>query len=85
MMWQIYNLAKTWNCRPSELLGIESDWTAFCLDRAIATFGNALKGELEAVEGKNSKTIQAKRGQVLRNWIPEARETRRFKDPARKR
>lgn len=80
-MWQLFNLAKTWNSRPSELLNIESDWTAFCLDRAIATFGNALKAELEGVEGKNAKTVQSKREQVLRNWIPEARATRKFKDP----
>lgn len=84
MMWQLWNLAKTWNCRPSELINIDSDWTAFCFDRAIATFGNALNHELESVEGKNAKTVQSKREQVLRNWIPEARETRKFKDPGKR-
>jgi hypothetical protein len=84
-MWQLYNLAKTWNSRPSELINIESDWTAFCLDRAIATFGNALHNELESVEGRNARTVKSKREQILRNWIPEARAQRRFKDPGRKR
>lgn len=84
MLWQTYNLAKTWGCRPSELMGITSDWTAFCFDRAVATFGNALQNELDSVEGKNNKTIRSKREQVLRKWIPEARSTRRFKDPGKR-
>lgn len=84
MLWQTYNLAKTWGCRPSALMGIESDWTAFCFDRAVATFGNSLQNELDSVEGKNQKTIASKREQVLRKWIPEARTTRKFKDPGKR-
>lgn len=54
------------------------------MDRAVATFGNALSAELESVEGKNSRTIQSKRESILRKWIPEARETRKFRDPGAK-
>lgn len=81
MLWQTFNLAKTWNCRPSELIGLTSDWQAFCFDRAVAAFGNPLEAELNAVEGKNKKTVERKREQILRRWIPEARETRKFADP----
>jgi hypothetical protein len=84
MLWQLFNLGKTWGCRPSELIGIRSDWQAFCFDRAVATFGNALQNELESVEGKNSKAIQRKRDQILRKWIPEAREERKFADPGKR-
>lgn len=84
MLWQLFNLAKTWNCRPSQLINVQSDWQAFCLDRAVATFGNALKAELESVEGKNAKAVERKRSQILGRWIPEAREQRKFADPGRR-
>lgn len=84
MLWQLYGLAKTWGCRPSELVGIESDWVAFCFDRAVATFGNALKSELDGVEGKDAKAIQRRREQILRIWIPEAAAKRKFRDPGRR-
>lgn len=84
MLWQMFNLAKTWTCRPSDLVNVQSDWTAFCFDRAVATFGNALQAELDSVEGKNNKVIASKREQVLRKWIPEARSTRKFKDPGKR-
>jgi hypothetical protein len=66
------------------LLNLSSDWQAFCLDRAVAVFGNTLSAELEDVEGKNKKQIIRKREQILRRWIPEASETRKFADPGRR-
>lgn len=84
MLWQLFNLAKTWQTRPSQLLNIDNDWQAFCLDRAVATFGNALKAELDSVEGKNNKEIQRKRESILRKWIPEASSERKFADPGKR-
>lgn len=82
-MWQLFNLAKTYHCRASDLLGIENTWDRFKVDRSVAVFGNALKAELEEVEGKKKKEIQKKRDQVLSRWFPEARsaEPKKFKDP----
>lgn len=81
-MWQTYNLAKTYGCRASEILGIENTWTAFQVDRSVAVFGNALKAELEEVEGKKKREVQKKREQILNRWFPEARSgKKKFKDP----
>lgn len=87
MLWQMYTMAKTWSCRPSDLLGLqENSHTAFCFDRACAVFGNALKAELDAVEGKKKKEIERKREQILSKWFnSEARSTeaqpKKFRDP----
>lgn len=83
-MWQIYNLAKTWNCRPSELLGLTSDWDAYCLDNAVAAFGNHLTAELDGVEGKNKQEIERKRETILRRYLPEATKARKFADPGKR-
>jgi hypothetical protein len=39
---------------------------------------------LEDVEGRNKKAVMRKREQILRRWIPEASETRRFADPGKR-
>lgn len=83
-LWRTYNLAKTWGCRPSELLGISSDWTAYCFDSAVAVFGSHLSAELEDVEGKNKKEIQRKRETILRRYIPEKTKAQKFKDPGKR-
>jgi hypothetical protein len=78
----MHNLALTYRCRPSELLGITNTHAAFCYDRATAIFGNTLKQELDEVEGKKKQEIKKKRDQILRRWFPEARsKEQQFRDP----
>lgn len=83
-LWQLYNLAKTWGCRPSELLNLSSDFDAYCLDNAVATFGNHLSAELESVEGKNKREMERKREAILRRYIPQQAKARKFKDPGKR-
>ena len=68
-IWETYQTAKLWRVRPSELLGVSDPWTAYCLDNAVAHFGNALTAELDAVEGKNSKEINKKRERLMTKWL----------------
>ena len=85
-LWSAYTLAKTWKCRPSELYDVEDPYDAFRFDRAVAHFGDALSAELDKVEGKNNKEIEAKRLKILRKWIPEASTAtpgRKYRDPAK--
>jgi hypothetical protein len=69
--------------RPSELYGIRDEWMAFCFDRAVITFGNSLKHELENAgdkPDKKSREIQRKREAILSKWL---RLPRKFADPAK--
>lgn len=63
--------AKTWNCRPSDLLAITDEYVAFCVDQAIGYFGRVVEAELEAVEGKTDTERSQKRDRVLQRYIGE--------------
>ena len=65
--------AKTWSCRPSELLNIEDDYVAYCLDQAVGYFGRALESELEKAgsDAKNEDDAQWKRKRVLDAFLGE--------------
>lgn len=77
-MWQVYQTAKTYRVRASELLGISDPWTAFCLDNAVSYFGTSLEAELESIEGKTAKEINKQRERTMDKWmgIPQ-----RYKSP----
>lgn len=65
---------------------MDDPYAAFCFDSAVATFGQALDGELQAVEGKKKSDIENKQRRILERWIPEFKEagTQRFRDPMEK-
>ena len=68
------------------MLGIdrrEEPWAAYCIDRAVTTFGMTLDGELNSVEGKTSKEMQTKRERIFNRWIPSATSGPQFADPAK--
>lgn len=48
---------------------ITGEFRQFCFDRAIITFGVALEAELDAVTGKNDKSINGKRARILDKWM----------------
>lgn len=89
LLWEAHNLAKTYRVRPSELYDIDDPMAAFCFDRAVARFGNALSAELEGVhepKDKDGKKTEAKRLRILRKWIPEtsaASANTGYRDPAK--
>jgi hypothetical protein len=69
LLWDLFNKCDTFGCRPSEMLGVTDVWMAYEVDSAVYTFGSALKGELESVEGKNKTEIKKKRERILRKWF----------------
>lgn len=78
--------AKTWNCRPSDLLAIEDDYVAYCLDQAVGYFGRHLEAELEKA-GSDTKTAEEaehKRRLILDKYLGEEGKPQRglFADPA---
>lgn len=62
-------MAKTYKTRPSEFIGLDDTFAAFCLDRAVYDYGSAVEAALGEVEGKNKKEIEVKSERVLRKWL----------------
>lgn len=78
----MYVHSKTWGTRPSELLNLVDGYAAFCLDEAVAYFGNTLADELSDITDKNPKRAAAKQERHLakRLGLPL-----KFADPAMRR
>lgn len=51
-------MAQTWRARPSELLGVEESYAAYCLDQAIAALGNGIKHRLDSLSTTDRKVRQ---------------------------
>lgn len=79
-MWSLYIQAKTWSTRPSHILGIMDSYVAYCIDEAVALFGNTIADELSEIEDKNPKKAAQKQERYLhqRLGIPL-----KFRDPAK--
>lgn len=78
-------MATTYNCRPSTILCIEDEYSAFCLDQAVYHFGSTLNSRLEAVEGKTAKDVERQRQRILDEVLfPGETPKGRFLDPAAK-
>lgn len=71
--------AKTFGCRPSDLMDVGDPFAAYCLDSAVGTFGRTLENEVAHVEGKG-KNLQVKRDQLMRKWLDMKAQ---YRDPAR--
>ena len=50
-------------------MGISNKYTAYCLDMAVAEFGNTVDEELKSIEGKTKKEIHVKSERLLRKWL----------------
>ena len=79
-------MAKAFRARPSELLGVEDDFDAFRLDRAVYRFGTHVDAALDKVTGNNENEIKQKRLRVVAKYFPKAQaasgSTKKFADPA---
>lgn len=84
-------MAKTYHCRPSELLHIDHATQAFHLDRAVWIFGTSFDSDLREVEKPKGKgkqpspaDIERKRAQRLQKWLDDEstpQKPQRFRDP----
>lgn len=76
----MYQLAKALQVRPSELLGVADEFTAFCFDRAVTYFGSTIEAALNKAESesKNAKQAASKQQMVLHKYLG----VRKFRDPA---
>jgi hypothetical protein len=84
-VWVLFVEAKTWNCRPSDLLAIEDDYVAYCLDQAVGYLGRTIESELNKVEGKTEIETEQKRKIILDRFLGEESDKPRrglYADPA---
>lgn len=82
-MWGLYQSAKLWNTRPSQLVDIEEPYEAYCFDEAVATWGTYVSNELEKIEGKDQKAVERKRNAKL-NQLLDIPVEKRFRQVGRK-
>lgn len=79
----LFNQATTWRVPPSDLLSIDDEYVAFCLNQAVFHIGITIKAELEGVEGKNSKEIEQKRSRIIDKYFSdEDTVAKGYADPA---
>jgi hypothetical protein len=85
-LWEAHTLAKALKTRPSALYDIQDEFTAWCFDRAVQSFGTALENRLHEVSEKTKNRASAKRKSMmeLNKWLASA-DTKaargRFRDP----
>lgn len=70
----MYNNARTWSCRPSDLLDLSDDpYRAYCLDEAVSYFGGLVEGELNECEGTGDDLLR-QRQRVLDSYFKPENE-----------
>lgn len=85
-LWKLYQEAKLWKVRPSQLFGIDNDYYAYCLDEVVAAWGSHVTSELDKVEGKDSKDAGRKRQRKLLQLLqaPDEMRFRSLRTPTKK-
>jgi hypothetical protein len=81
-MWELFNNAQLWSQRPSVLVNVVDPYMSYCLDEAVAYFGNRVTDEVEKVKDKNSKSQERKRRAKLLQLLG-APDKQRFRQVGR--
>lgn len=86
-LWQLDALARRYNIRPSNVLGIVDDYTAFCLDQAVMLFAAGVQQKLDDIpQGKGKKAPESrkrKQDALLHKLLRmEGAAPQKFRDPA---
>lgn len=65
----MFNQAKEWGKRPSEILELDSDdpLTAYCLDEAVWYFGNEVENRVRSASKSKGKSDTEKKQQARAN------------------
>ncbi len=81
----MYNHAKLWAVRPSELLDLDDPYAAYCLDEAVAYLGNTVQSELNGVEASSRADGDRQTQLILDSYFKPKTDKPRsgmFADPA---
>lgn len=63
----LYAQSKQWTKAPSEILRIENDYVAYCLDEAIWWFGNYVEDEVAKASKSRGKNDTERKQQMRAN------------------
>lgn len=77
-------MSKLWKVRPSEIVGLDDPYVAYCLDEAIMYAGNYIEQQLDNVKqgkGKNAEKHRAAQQQIVLERILYGKQ-QTFRDPA---
>lgn len=82
-MWAVAATAEAWSCRPSDLLNVQDDYVAFCVDEMVAYAYGSINAKLDEIDlDRESKKLSRKRQGMLDHLLGVKRSTKgRFKDP----
>ena len=74
-MVHCWNMAKALRCKPSSVIAIRDEFTAYAFDSAVTRWGLAFDRAIEeaAGEAKTKQAAESKVQQVVRRWIPSTR------------
>jgi hypothetical protein len=79
----VFQRSKTYGTRPSELLGIENSYIAFCFDEAIGFVGSYVQNELDGLKRKKGEKDESysRRRTVLLMRLLDLREQIKYAAP----
>lgn len=67
--------------RPSDVVSVQDEYAAFCLDEAVMYFGSFVKQKLQEVKGKNEAEIEGKQKLILKKLLEAEGAEGRFATP----
>lgn len=80
-------MSQSLRTQPSAILRTSNTFAAFCIDRAVFTFGTIVESDMQEAEEntKTAKAAKAARAAVLDKWLNVSKKAvGRFADPALK-
>jgi len=84
-MWNLYAQARQWRVRPSEILGIDDAYVAYCLDEAVSDLAAFIEDELDKVKVKSDNPeVVRKRKMARLDALLSGNVAKQFADPAAK-
>lgn len=84
-VWLLWHKSKAVGQRPSQLLAIENDYVAYCLDEAVIFFGLTMENMLDEAghkPGKDERKARAARERLLNKVLGNDDQTSGYADPA---
>lgn len=83
-------MAQRYRTRPSELLALDNEYDAYCIDQAVLTFAAGVEHMLEEVPTPKGRKAEERRQRnqtqllhrILKIEEKEEEKAKKFKDPA---
>lgn len=85
-IWAVYDTAKKLSCRPSDVIGIKNEVTAYFFNRGVLYFGSTIEQDIEEKtrKMKSQDQARAKARMIFGQWMISGDEIPKglFKTPS---